>query len=179
MSKDKKHHNKEHKHHKDHNNENDMSQAEEMDKVAELENEVAEQKDKYLRLYSEFDNYRRRTSKERLELLKTAGEDVLTSLLPVIDDFERARKSMEDTDDISSVKEGIDLVYVKFLNTLTHQGLEPFDSIGEEFDADLHEAVTKIPAPSADMKGKIVDEIEKGYKLNDKVIRYAKVVVGE
>lgn len=142
------------------------------------EEKINELNDKYLRLYSEFDNFRRRTAKERLELFKTAGQDILTDLLPVLDDFERAMKNME-SNDVSAIKEGVNLIYNKFKNTLNEKGLQPFNSIGETFDADIHEAVTNIPAPNKKMKGKVVDEIEKGYRLNDKVIRFAKVVVGE
>ena len=141
------------------------------------EDKYNELNDKYLRLYSDFENYRRRTAKERLDLLKSAGEDILTDLLPVLDDFERALKNMGDAN--KEVKEGVDLIYNKFKNTLNSKGLEPFHSIEAAFDPDFHEAVTKIPAPSKKMRGKVVDEIEKGYKLNDKVIRFAKVVVGE
>ena len=143
------------------------------------EDKIAELNDKYLRLYSEFENFRRRTAKERLDLMKTASEDVLVDLLPVIDDFERAMKSMDDKSDLKSIKEGVSLVHHKFINTLGSKGLKAFDSIGSSFDPEIHEAVTKIPAPSKKMRGKVVDEIEKGYKLNEKVIRYAKVVVGE
>ncbi|MBR9859195.1 nucleotide exchange factor GrpE [bacterium] len=159
--------------------------SEEAQKESEVsEKEAAEAKitelnDKYLRLYSEFENYRRRTSKERLELMKNAGEDILTDLLPVIDDFERAIKSFDSTENVEALKQGIDLVHNKFVSTLKSKGLQPFKSIEETFDPEIHEAVTKIPAPSKKLKGKVVDEIEKGYKLNEKVIRYAKVVVGE
>ncbi len=135
--------------------------------------------DKYLRLYSDFDNFRKRTSKEKLDLIKTAGEDIYKSLLPVIDDFERAIKATQDVQDNDPVKEGILLIYNKLKNTLTAKGLEAFESIGKPFDADQHEAITNIPAPSEELKGKVVDEIEKGYLLNGKVIRYAKVIVGQ
>ena len=143
-----------------------------------LKLEVAELNDKYLRLYSEFDNMRRRNAKERIELTQTAGKDIILSLLPVIDDFERALKSLEG-DDNTSAREGIALIHNKFLNILTQKGLTPMDAQGKDFDADIHEAITKIPAPSKDLKGKVVDVIEKGYTLQEKVIRYAKVVVGE
>lgn len=143
-----------------------------------LKLEVAELNDKYLRLYSEFDNMRRRNAKERIELTQTAGKDIILSLLPVIDDFERALKSLEG-DDNTSAREGIALIHNKFLNILTQKGLTPMDTQGKDFDADIHEAITKIPAPSKDLKGKVVDVIEKGYTLQEKVIRYAKVVVGE
>ncbi len=143
------------------------------------EDKYNELNDKYLRLYSEFDNYRRRTTKERLELFKTASQDILTELIPVIDDFERAQKALTEKADFKVLKQGVDLVFHKFNNTLTSKGLKAFESIGKAFDPDFHEAVTKIPAPSKKLRGKVVDEIEKGYMLNDKVIRFAKVVVGE
>lgn len=140
--------------------------------------ELADANDKYLRLYAEFDNYKRRTTKERLELLQTAGKDVIVDLLTVLDDFERAAKSMETATDVQAVKEGVTLVQNKLKNILSGKGLKEMNSIGTPFDADIHEAITNIPAPTDDMKGKIVDEVEKGYYLNDKVIRFAKVVVG-
>lgn len=143
-----------------------------------LRADLSEANDKYLRLYAEFDNFKRRTTKERIDLLQTAGRDVLQSLLPVLDDFERALKSMESASDVASVKEGINLVHSKFKNILTQKGLKEMESIGSVFDADLHEAITNIPAPSDEMKGKVIDEVEKGYFLNEKVIRFAKVVVG-
>jgi molecular chaperone GrpE len=143
-----------------------------------LKNEVAELNDKYLRLYSEFENMRRRNAKERIELTQTAGKDILLALLPVIDDFERALKSLEG-DENNAAREGVELIHNKFLNILTQKGLTPMDSMGKEFDPEIHEAITKIPAPSKKLKGKVVDVIEKGYTLQNKVIRYAKVVVGE
>ncbi|HET6245783.1 MAG: nucleotide exchange factor GrpE [Bacteroidetes bacterium] len=147
-------------------------------KIKELEEKLVEQNDKFLRLYSEFDNYRKRTSKERIEVINTAGIEIISTLLPVVDDFERAIKSMDQASDIESIKEGIILIYNKLLHSLTRKGLEPMKTIGEPFDAELHEAITNIPAPSKDMVEKVVDEVEKGYLLNGKVIRYAKVVVG-
>jgi len=143
-----------------------------------LKAELAEANDKYLRLYAEFDNYKRRTNKERVELLQTAGKDVIVDLLTVLDDFERATKSMETATDVQAVKEGISLVQNKLKNILSNKGLKEMDSIGTPFDADIHEAITNIPAPSEEMKGKVIDQVEKGYYLNDKVIRFAKVVVG-
>jgi molecular chaperone GrpE len=135
--------------------------------------------DKYLRLYAEFDNYKRRTAKERIELFKTANADVIKSMLSVLDDFDRAKKSMEIAKDIEAVKEGIQLIHHKLKSTLQSQGLTEMESIvGKAFDTDLHEAITNVPAPSEDLKGKVMDEVEKGYLLNEKVIRYAKVVVG-
>ncbi len=143
-----------------------------------LKEELSLANDKYLRLYAEFDNFRRRTTKERIELLQTAGKEIVVSLLPVLDDFERAIKSMEATTDVNAVKEGVVLVQSKLNNILGQKGLKPMESIGNAFDADLHEAITNIPAPTDDMKGKVMDEMEKGYYLNDNVIRFAKVVVG-
>jgi molecular chaperone GrpE len=140
---------------------------------------ASELNDKYLRLYSEFDNYRKRTIKERADLIKSAAKDMLEDLLPVVDDFDRTLESMSQTEDVKAFTEGVKLVQNKFMNILQKQGLNHFESKGEEFDPEVHEAITKIPAPSDDLKGKVVDVIEKGYKLNDKVLRYAKVVVGE
>ena len=143
-----------------------------------LKAEASEWQNKYLRLYAEFDNFKRRTSKERLELLQIAGKDVIVDLLPALDDFERAQKSMETASDIEAVKEGVKLVHHKLKNLLTSKGLKEMTSIGAEFDADVHEGITNIPAPSDDLKGKVLDELEKGYYLNDKVIRFAKVIIG-
>jgi len=148
-------------------------------KESTAEEKYTELNDKYLRLYSEFDNYRKRTTKERIELFKTAGQDIMTDLVPVIDDFERALQNMDKKGDVKTIRKGVDLVYNKFKSTLESKGLKPFKSIEQDFDPEIHEAITKIPAPSDKLKGKIVDEIEKGYKLNEKVIRFAKVVIGE
>ena len=143
------------------------------------EAEIAELKDKYLRLQAEFQNFKRRTIKERLELMSNAAKDTLVSLLPVLDDFDRAKMNAEDDDNVEPLSEGVMLVYNKLHTTLKQKGLTAMESTGEVFDAELHEAITKIPAPSEDMKGKIIDTVEKGYQLNDKIIRHAKVVVGE
>ncbi|HVD99183.1 MAG TPA: nucleotide exchange factor GrpE [Cytophagaceae bacterium] len=143
-----------------------------------LKNEVAELKDKYLRLYSEFDNFRKRTSKEKIDLAKTASEDVIKSLLPILDDFERAIKAIGDDEGSKFAKEGIEIIYHKLFKTLESKGLKTMVAVGQPFDVELHEAITQIPAPSEDLKGKIIDEVEKGYYLNDKVIRFAKVVTG-
>ncbi|KQC02248.1 nucleotide exchange factor GrpE [Pedobacter sp. Hv1] len=143
-----------------------------------LQQENAALNDKYLRLFAEFDNYKRRTQKERIELLQTAGKDVVVSLLPVLDDFERALKATENTTEVSAIRDGIMLVQSKLKSILSQKGLKELESINTVFDTDIHEAITKIPAPSDDLKGKVVDELEKGYTLNDKVIRFAKVVVG-
>lgn len=143
-----------------------------------LKAEVAEWQNKHLRLYAEFDNFKRRTSKERLELLQIAGKDVIVDLLAVLDDFERAQKSMETATDIEAIKEGVKLVHQKLKSTLASKGLKEMEAKGKDFDADLHEGITNIPAPSEELKGKVVDELEKGYYLNDKVIRFAKVIIG-
>jgi len=148
------------------------------DRTEELEKEVAVLNDKYLRLYSEFDNYRKRSIKERIELSKSAASDLIVVLLPVVDDFERALNAMESAEETSTANfDGINLIYNKLKSILAQQGLEKMKAMGEEFDTDFHEALTKIPAP-ADQKGKVVDVIQNGYLLNGKVIRYAKVVVG-
>lgn len=144
----------------------------------ELQGKLAELNDKYLRLYSDFDNFRKRTAKEKIDLIQSGGEDVFKSMLPIIDDFERAIKSNAETTDINTINEGINLIYTKFKNTLSQKGLETMKSVGEPFNTDLHEAITSIAAPSEESKGKIVDELEKGYTLNGKVIRFAKVVIG-
>ena len=157
--------------------ESELPQAEGSPTV-KLEEQLAELNDKYLRLFSDFDNYRKRTAKERIELAKTAGEDFFKAILPVLDDFERGLKAMHEASDVNALKEGVDLIYNKLNSTLTSKGLEPMISIGNTFDADIHEAITNIPAPSEDMKGKVIDELERGYALNGKVIRYAKVIVG-
>jgi molecular chaperone GrpE len=147
------------------------------DTLSKTEEELSEMKDKYLRLYSEFDNFRRRTSKERLDLLKTANEDMIAALLPVVDDMERAKQATETATDINAVKEGLNLVFNKLSNVLQQKGLKAMEAVGQPFDADLHEAITQTPA-GEEMKGKVVDEVEKGYSLNDKVIRFAKVIIG-
>lgn len=156
--------------------------AEDNTAAGELESLKArlnEANDKFLRLHAEFDNYKRRTMKEKSEILQTAGKDVILALLPVIDDFERAQRASESIQDIEAYKEGINLIYQKFNSILQAKGLKPVDSIGSDFNVDLHEAITNIPAPDEDMKGKVIDETEKGYTLNGHVIRFAKVVVGE
>lgn len=143
-----------------------------------LKEELATANDRYLRLYAEFDNFRRRTVKEREEARKMEGKDVIVSLLPVLDDFDRALRSMEGATDVAPVKEGVNLIQNKLKNTLTQKGLKPMESIGNPFDPELHEAITNIPAPTEEWKGKVIDEMEKGYYLNDKVVRFAKVIVG-
>ncbi len=148
------------------------------ERYEELQEKYNELNDRFLRLYSEFDNYRKRTNKEKLELIKSASEDLIIDLLPILDDFERALKAFEDHDADPELIAGVELIYNKFLNVLKQKGLKPMDALGKDFDTDYHEALTKIPAPSEDLKGKVVDVIQKGYLLNDKVIRFAKVVVG-
>lgn len=144
-----------------------------------LSQEKAEIHDKYIRLYSEFDNYRRRTQKEKLDIIRNASEKVILGLLPVLDDMERALKyeSQETSGADAAEKEGMSLIYNKMMNYLKQQGLEEIQAIGEPFDVDLHEAVTTVPAPEEKDKGKVLDEIQKGYKLNEKVIRFSKVVI--
>ena len=141
--------------------------------------ELADLKDKYLRLVAEFENYKRRTTKERIDLFKTANQELMVALLPVLDDFERARAATLTTADANAVRESIAIIYGKLNKTLQQKGLVPMEVKGGDFDADLHEAITQIPAPSDDLRGKIVDEVEKGYYLGDKVIRHAKVVLGQ
>ena len=148
-------------------------------KIAELESANKEITDRHLRLSAEFDNFRKRTLRERMEMTKTAAESVMLSILPVIDDFERAMYSIEKGMDFEATKEGILLIYNKFKEFNKQNGVSEIEAAGKIFDTDLHEALTKIPAPSEEMKGKIVDVIQKGYYLNNKVIRFAKVVVGE
>jgi molecular chaperone GrpE len=143
-----------------------------------LQAEAADWKDKYIRLYAEFENFRQRTSKEKINLIATASEGLMLELLPVVDDFERSIKAMEQASDVQSLREGVELVFHKLIKTLNQKGLKPMDSIGQVFNADLHEAITQIPAPDPAGKGKVIDEIEKGYTLHDKPIRYAKVVIG-
>ena len=135
-------------------------------------------KDKYLRLYSEFENFRKRTAKEKIDLIQTANENLILAVLPVLDDVDRAQKSFDEAEDVKALKEGVNLVFEKLAKIMEQKGLEKMDAQGEVFDVDLHEAITQIPAPSDDMKGKVVDVVEKGYKLGEKVIRFAKVVIG-
>ncbi|XZF13635.1 nucleotide exchange factor GrpE [Chitinophagaceae bacterium MMS25-I14] len=147
--------------------------------MAALKNELEETKDKYLRLVAEFDNFRRRNAKERVELIQTAGKDIIQSLLVVLDDSDRAAKQIETATDINALKEGMELVFNKLRAVLQQKGLRKMESTNADFDPELHEAITEIPAMSEDMKGKIIDVVEPGYYLNDKLIRYAKVVVGK
>ena len=150
-----------------------------LEKLEELEKRIAEERDKFLRLFAEFENYKKRSLRERSELFKTAGREVLTALLPVLDDFERANREIAKSDD-RELRKGVALIYDKLRETLSAKGLEPMAvERGDDFDTDLHEAITQIPAPSQDLSGKVIEVIEKGYLLNDKVIRFAKVVVGQ
>jgi len=161
------------------NKEQDVEAGNEKDaEIADLKAKVAELNDKYTRLYSEFDNFRKRTAKEKREIMEAGGEDVFKSLLPIIDDFDRAIKSNAEATDVKAINDGVHLIYNKFKNTLTQKGLVEMKSLGETFNPDIHEAITNIAAPSEEMKGKIVDELEKGYTLNGKIIRFAKVVIG-
>eukprot|EP01155_Anaeramoeba_flamelloides_P013489 Anaeramoba_flamelloidesa337418_27.p1 GENE.a337418_27~~a337418_27.p1 ORF type:complete len:220 (+),score=38.31 a337418_27:49-660(+) len=156
--------------------EDETPEQSEEEKLTEKVNEL---NDKYVRLSAEFDNYRRRTLKEKMELSKSAGESLLLSLLPVVDDFDRALAHIDEAKDIDALKEGIKLIYNKFNEYLKQQGIKEIEAKEKDFDTDLHEAITKIPSPTEDMKGKVIDCIEKGYTLNEKVIRFSKVVVGE
>ncbi len=158
-------------------NEEELSSCE--SDIARLEVKVDELKDQYLRLFSEFDNYRKRTTKERIELFKTASSEMILELLTILDDFDRANKSFETATDIEAVKQGFELIHSKLQGILTKKGLESMDAIGKDFDTDFHEAITEIPAPSKKLRSKVIDVIERGYLLNGKVIRFAKVVVGK
>ncbi|MFK7783127.1 nucleotide exchange factor GrpE [Psychroserpens sp.] len=156
------------------------TQVEEVSVEEQLKEELSKEKDKFLRLFAEFENYKRRTSKERVDLFKTASEDVMLAMLPVLDDFERALTHIEDDKEAEELRKGVLLIYNKLLNTLNQKGLQKMEvNAGDVFDADLHEAITQIPAPTDDLKGKIVDVVEKGYKLGEKVIRFPKVVIGQ
>lgn len=147
--------------------------------IEELNIQIAESKDKYLRLFAEFENYKKRNMRERLDLLKTAGQETIQKILPVLDDFDRYKKSAEDESTNEQLSDGILMVYNKLYTILGNSGLEPMETNGEVFDPELHEAITEIPAPDEGMKGKIIDTVEKGYILNEKIIRFAKVVVGK
>lgn len=141
---------------------------------------IQAEKDKFLRLFAEFENYKKRTSKERIELFKTAGQELMTSLLPIVDDFERALNHIEESPETEELRKGVSLIHQKFYNNLEQKGLIKIEvNAGDIFDAELHEAITQIPAPTEDLKGKVIDCLEKGYKLGDKIIRYPKVVIGQ
>lgn len=149
------------------------------DELEIMSQKCAELNDKNLRLMAEFDNYRKRTLKERIDLLKTAGEKVLVDMLPLVDDFERGLKAMETSEDVQAVKDGVELIYTKFISFLLQNGVKAIQTENQPFDTQFHEAVTTFPAPSEELKGKIIDCVAKGYIMNDKVIRFSKVVVGE
>lgn len=149
------------------------------EELEKAELDLLELKDRHIRLQAEFDNYRKRTLKERMELLKTANESLLVSILPVIDDFDRAIQTLDKDEDESHIKSGVKLIYNKFQEFLKQNGVKEIEAKEQEFNTDLHEAITKIPAPTDELKGKIVDVLQKGYYLNDKVIRFSKVIIGE
>lgn len=155
------------------------SKSSKKDRIEELEQELGESKDKFLRLFAEFDNFKKRTAKERIDFRATAGMDTLQAFLPVMDDFDRAKKVAETEGSEEIFSEGVTLVYQKLKSVLAAKGIKVMESTGEMFDPELHEAITEIPAPTEEMKGKIIDTIEQGYYLNDKIIRYARVVVGK
>ena len=149
------------------------------DELKECTDKNAELQDKYLRLSAEFDNYRKRTHKEKTEMIKTASDDLLKKIIPVVDDFERGLAAVNNSGDLEAIKQGINLIYGRFKEFLQQQGIREIESINQDFNTDFHEAVTKIPVTDENLKGKVVDVIEKGYFLHDKVIRYPKVVIGE
>jgi len=159
---------------KDKHSENEVVLQQE---IETLQSELEESKDKYLRLFAEFDNFKKRSVKERFELMKTAAQETITAMLPILDDFDRVKKSAESGAETFS--EGVQLVYHKLYSTLDHRGLKAMESTGLDFDPEYHEAITDIPAPTEDLRGKVIDTVEKGYVLNDKIIRHAKVVVGK
>ena len=158
--------------------ENTKSPIEE-NEIEKLKQEVEQYKDKYIRLVADFENFKRRTAKERIELIQTAGKEIITSLLDVLDDCDRAEKQINSSDDIEHIKEGVQLVFGKLRNTLQSKGLKSMESVNTNFDVEKHEAITEIEVPEKSMKGKVIDEVVKGYYLNDKLIRFAKVVVGK
>ena len=158
---------------------NHLSNPEQTKLTEKLQEDLDEQKDKYIRLFAEFDNYKRRSAKERIELIQTAGREVITSLLDVLDDCDRAEKQLQTSNDIEQIKQGVQLVFGKLRNVMQSKGLKAMESINTSFDVEKHEAITEIPAPNEDLKDKILDEVQKGYYLNDKIIRFAKVVVGK
>ena len=161
------------------NNKPEDKEVEKNSSENEIQKEDQDFKEKYIRLYSEYENYRKRTAKEKIDLITNASENVIKELLPILDDFERAIDNNKNVEDASVLKEGFDLIYSKMHKGLVNQGLKPMEANGKDFDSEIHEAITKIPAPNEKLKGKVVDVIEKGYQINEKVIRYAKVVVGE
>jgi molecular chaperone GrpE len=160
------------------NSSKEFGEAEPIDPIEKLENDLLEEKNKYLRLYAEFENFRRRTAKERIELIGSASADLMKEMLTILDDFDRAIQSNETVDDLQAVKEGFQLLHNKLLKLLEGKGLKSFDSMGQKFDADLHEAIAQVPVDEKRKKGIIIDVVEKGYELNEKIIRHPKVVVG-
>jgi molecular chaperone GrpE len=159
--------------------ETEAEEEEEPAKEPTAEEKLADLQDRYLRLSAEYDNFRKRTLKEKIELQKSANENLLQALLPVADDFDRAMQSVDEAKDIQAIKEGMTLILGKFIGFLNQQGVKEIEAVHKEFDTDLHEAITKIPAPTKKLKGKVVDVVQKGYYLNDKVLRFSKVVIGE
>ena len=149
------------------------------ERIAELEQELEKEKKEYLFLMAEFDNFRKRTMKEKIEIMKNGAEKAMSDILPVIDDFERALQAMGEQTDVKSLKEGVELIYNKFIKYLEANGVKAIDSNKAEFDTELHEAVANFPTPEEELKGKVIDTVQKGYKINDKVLRHAKVVVGQ
>ncbi len=158
---------------------NEQNEESKDDETEKLKNEIEVYKDKYVRLFAEFENYKRRSAKERIEYIQTAGKEVITSMLDVLDDFDRAEKQMNSSNDIQQIKDGVQLVFNKLKNTLLSKGLKAMESINTDFDVEKHEAITEIEVPDKSKKGKVIDEVVKGYYLNDKLIRFAKVVVGK
>ena len=161
------------------NESQEAAPAVELSEEEKLRKEVADWKDKYTRLFAEFDNFRKRSIKERSEIISTAAGDVIKEIIPVLDDFDRAVKANEATEDVAIIKEGFVLIHNKMYKRLEAKGLKPVDATGKPFDTDFHEAITSIPAPTEDLKGKVVDEVEKGYLLHEKVLRFSKVVIGQ
>lgn len=160
-------------------NEQTEAQNEQTQEIEELKLQLKEKEDAFLRLYAEFDNFRKRNAKERIELMKMAGKDVIIDFLSILDDINRAKATIETSENIEGVKEGVDLIIDKLWKVLSAKGLEEMDVIGDPFDSEIHEAITEVPAPSEEQIGKIIDQVERGYKLNDKIIRFPKVVVGK
>ena len=159
--------------------ENEQTTSEASKELEEAQKVIDEQKDKYLRLSAEFDNFRKRTLKEKAELIKNGVEKAINAILPILDDLERALQNMQKAEDVKAIYEGVELIYQKFLKNLHQEGLEKMEPVGEAFDTDFHEAVALVPAPSEEQKGKVLDCVQTGYKLNEKVIRHAKVVVAQ
>jgi molecular chaperone GrpE len=149
------------------------------EKKPTVEEELEMYKDKHLRMYSEFENFRRRSAKERVELIQNAGQEIIKALLPILDDFDRAIAANQDATEVEPINEGMELIHSKIYNLLNQKGLKPMDAQGKDFNSDDYEAIAKIPAPAEDLKGKVVDVVEKGYYLNSKILRHAKVVIGE